>query len=492
MDPETAPQSAPRAELRPEPRPEPRLEVSTAPVAPRDSRVLFLSRQRVEWAYVDAEGHAQRTRVAPAGSGPKDLADAAVAAQGACGVRGRRCTVLLGGDLVHERILELPPISKAQRNAVLARRADQLAGARAYFAALELPRRGDSAQSRWLLLAVVREEALALYRALEARGFDPTRAVPAALAHLDVGLSGAAPEQGPAAVVCVEPNQVVVSLLHTGGLEHQTSLPGNLVESAMLGASLIHELRSLDALWRKQNQGSSIAHVSVLGLNAHRAQALFHALASVLPGATTRKFPERAETSDAARAGLLLASAVPGPFSADLYRPAPRRMRAALVGTLLLAVAIGAGALGSEELNGQRLAVEQDSALFAEEIADLDKLRGLRSQLARIVDQVETEALLAEQARLAGVDLVTVVGDLERAFQGPFRMVEHRIDADGLRWTGRYQGNATSAARALAVIAEELSSAPWLEGLAIEPLPRVEGQEGELPFEVRARWRQRI
>lgn len=484
MDPETAPQPAPRAE--------PRLEGSSAPATPRDTRVLFLSHQQVEWAYVDGEGHPQRTRVVPTGTGPNELADAAVAAHAACHARGRRCNVLLGGDLVHERILELPPLSKAQRGDVLARRAEQLAGARAYFAALELPRRGDSTQSRWLLLAVVREEAIALYRALEARGFHPTRAVPAALAHLDVGLSGAAPEQGPAAVVCVEPNQVVVSLLHAGGLEHQTALPGNLVESAVLGASLIHELRSLDALWRKQHQGSSIAHVSVLGLSAHRAQALFHALASVLPGASTRQFPESAETTDVARAGLLLASAVPGPFSVDLFRPAPRRLRAALVGSLLLGLAVGAGALASEQLNEQRIAVEQDSAQFAEETADLENLRGLRSQLARIVAEVETEARLAEEARLAGVDLVAVLGELQRAFQGPFRMAEQRMDGEGLRWIGRYQGDTTEAARALAVIAEQLAKAPWLEGLAIEPLPRVEGQAGELPFEVRARWRQRI
>ena len=466
--------------------PEPSLRSS------RDTRALFLSHLQVEWAYVDGDGRPQRTRIAPKGTEPLDLAEAALAAYGASGVRGRRCTLLLGGDLVHERILELPPLSKAQRKEVLARRAEQLAGARAYFAALELPRRGDSLQSRWLLLAIVREEALALYRALEARGFHPSRAVPAALAHLDVGLCGPVPEHGPAAVVCVEPNQVVVSLLHAGGLEHQTALPGNLVESAVLGASLIHELRSLDALWRKQNQGGSIAHVSVLGLSSYRAQALFHALSSVLPGASTRHLPEGAETSEVARAGLLLASATAGPFSVDLYRPPPRRVRAALVGALLLGVAVGAGGLASERLNEQRAAVEADTAQFANETADLEELRSARSQLALLVERVEREARLAEQARLAGVDLVAVLKEFDRAFPAPFEMAEQRMDREGLRWVGRYQGDAMAAARALAVIADKLAQAPWLEGLVIEPLPRTDGHEAELPFEVRARWRQGI
>ena len=460
-------------------------------LASRDTRVLFLSHQQVEWAHMDADGRPQRTRVVPAGDGPEALADGALAAFEAAGARGRRCTLLLGGGLVHERILELPALSQRQLAQVLARRAEQLAGAKAYFAALELPRRGDNQPSRWLLLAVVRDAALAIYRALEARGLHPTRAVPAALAHLDVALGGPAPEQGPAAVVCVEPNQVVVSLLHAGGLEHQTALPGNLVESAVLGASLIHELRSLDALWRKQNQGSSIAQVRVLGLSAHRAQALFHALASVLPGAVTRGFPEDAPTTDAARAGLLLASAAAGPFSVDLFRPAPRRARVAAVGGVFLAVAVGVGALAAGQLNEQRVAVERDSAQFFEEVADLDHLRGVRSQLARVVAQVDVDTQLAEQAGLAGVDLVGVLTELERAFQGPFQVAERRLDGEGLRLTGRYEGDTTAGARALARAAEQLARTPWFEALAIDPLPRLDGQEGELPFEVRARWRAR-
>jgi len=468
------------------PEPSPRSPVRRG----RTLGVVAVAAGSVEWVGSGPDGALKSAGAVPSVASPEAWADAAVEAARAADCGPGPITLLFGGSLGQERVVELPPLPRRDLVRVLERRAQQWLGEPALFGAVPLTAVAGGAQQRWLLLALPKLAVTALHRALEARGFVIQRAVPACVAHQHTALSVLDPALESSAVVTVEPEHVVVSLFVGRALHQQTVLPGNLVESNMLGAALVHELRTLDAQWRKEHQGAQVAQIAVLGLSGHRGRALCSALATVMPAAKSVRFPDAAESTESARASLLAAALQAPPFPFDLYEPPSRR--AVFVGIGASLVVLGALAGGRLGGNFATRAAELDAetARLVASTNDLERLRAARASIASAVLRVDQGLARADAAHAVGFELTPCLVGLERAFGPGFVLGEHRLDADGLRVAGIYSGGAVAGLRALASAAARLDVEPWLTAPQIVPL-RQSGEEGDrvLPFELRARWR---
>ncbi len=426
----------------------------------------------------------------PRAASPEAWADAAVEAAGAAGCAPGRIILLYGGSLGQERVVDLPPLPRRDLVRVLERRAEQWLGEPSRFGAVPLTGAADGTQNRWLLLALPKLAVTELHRAMEARGFEIQHAVPACVAHQRTALRVLDPALDSAIVVTVEPEHVVVSLLVGSVLHHQTILPGTLVESTMLGAALVHEIRTLDAQWRKEHQGAQVAQVAVFGLSSDRGRALLSALATVMPAAKPVRFPDVAESTDSARSSLLAAALDASDLPFDFYEPPPRRALFAGIGASLVVLGALAGARFGSAFSGRTETLQAETAQLVASTGDLERLRAARANIASVVGRIDHSLARAESARALGFDLAQCLAGLERAFGPDFTLGEHRLDADGLRVAGIHSGGALDGLRALASAAARLDDEPWLVNPQVVPLRQSgESSTHDLPFELSASWR---
>lgn len=452
-------------------------------------RCLYISPSGVEWAWRDASGQACVRQCIPASEDPQALALAAQEALGDQASSAGRFRLLLGSALLQERVVELPELTRAQLVHVLERRSQQNVGEECLIGALALGTANPDGQQHWLLSAGARARLKALYRALEAHKLRPSTVLPSTWA-----LIGAACEHAPAAsescaAICVEPDAVTVAVITPEGLQQHSTLRGNLVESATLGAALLHELRSLDAQWRKEHQGRPIASTCVLGLSSDRARSLCQALSTVLPGAQQGSFPAAATSSEQARAECLLAAATQNKITLNLYLPRPRPALRWASAAALLTLGASVGLVFASSFESERESIVQASEQLSTHTHDLPALQQLHSTVRGTLDQVQAGIASAAAAQDSGFDLITRLDSIADALGPQVRLGERRFDLDGARISGSYAGSAKEGMATLTQAAERLAKLPWVGGLEIEPLKRNEDSaQLEFPFEVRIRW----
>ncbi len=327
--------------------------------APSALSVLYLGEQRAEWLCPDGTGGMSFGQAHVAGSAPQDWVSAACqAAQDAGGAPGP-CVLMLGAGLVAQGSVQVPPLKRREQADVLCRRAARLLDVEAdevLFHAQETgsseePEEGAAAEHLWLVSSMPRELLRGLGIALRAEGFRVRRTTTSEFAACNRGEAAAAEscakvradapgdaEQQAVLVALIESEQSTVTLVHEGRIVNREVYSGNFHERADLGPSLIQDIRSRAAYWRRVSRGSDVGTVLLLGLAAEHGARMQESVQLALPGIDVRSLPVGGGPRGG-RSELLRCALVSGTFSADLTMklpPRPARLMMASTALLLL------------------------------------------------------------------------------------------------------------------------------------------------------------
>lgn len=466
--------------------------------------VLRLSRRWAEWLDWDGEGRATLERRPVEGERPQDLARAALQAAAVAQRGRRRCIVALAEGLLKQRAIELPPMASAARRAVLARKAAgllDLTEDRVLYSALELAddeaARSAQGTTRWLLVAQERAFAVALRTALEAGDLRPERVVSESLAHLDAAqrLRG---EVGPACIVIdVGDAEVGVGLIAARAVHHMTVLPGSLASTPALALTLLHEVRTLEAFWRKESRGGNVEQVVLLGLDAERSEALGAAVRSVLPAVTLTAEPAERGAPGSGRLASIAACAAEGPFTLEIGARRPvRTARVLTVGTALLTL-IGAFAVYSQRGTAEETRrLREEADFLARESGDLELLRASTAGAREAVTRLDQEVRRLERTAALGLALEPCLREILLACGRDAVPLSIRVRApwDGrageLVVSGRTPADPLDSTRRLALVAQRLQRSQRFEGVEVlvpDSLPDPREGEAELLFGLVAR-----
>lgn len=478
--------------------------MSTVTRRVRSTPILRLSRRWAEWLDFDVDGRPTLERRGVEGDGPHDLARAALEAAAGAPRGRRRCIVALADGLLKQRVIELPPMAAASRCSVLERKAAGLLDRnveQVLYAALEMAddgrARGASASSRWLLVAQERAFAVQLRTALEAGDLRPLRVVSESLAHLDHA-QGLRRDVGPACVVIdVGDEEVGVGLIARTAVHHMTVLAGSLSSTPALAVTMLHELRTLDAFWRKESRGGVIEQVVLLGLDADRSEALGAAMRTVLPMATLIADPAERGVSGAGRLASIAACAARGPFTLETGARRPlRTSRLLVVGTVLLAL-LGSIAAYSQRGSAREAGrLREQASILAREGADLEGLRASTAAAREAIARLDQEVRRLERTAALGLDFEGCLREIFLACGRDATPLSIRVRApwDGrageLVVSGRTSADPLESTRRLARVAERLQRSPSFEAVEVlvpDSLPEPSKGESELHFGLAAR-----
>lgn len=471
--------------------------------------VLYLTHEVAEWLGPSADGGRAYARVRVLGQSAQDLVSAAVEARKGAGAARDDCVLVLGGKLVEQRVLALPEISRADVARVLPRKAANLLSvevADALYAALPLA--GDSSdevgggEQRWFLMAMRRSLLTSLAAALQRAQINVDRLVCGPLARLCEAQAVRADPTAACIVVDVDLDAVVVSLIQGDGLRMQNRIQGAFESAPTMALSLVQELRTFDAFWRKCSRGAGVQQVVVLGLEVERVKLFTTAVASALQGARVIVRPEDipANESSAPRSILhrcvaLAACRTPGPFALEAALPTPPRL--AVVSAVAGAALLLAGSLGvvlhvrlaseAHRLRNERVAYEVDGV-------DLERVRSENQRTQALLGEVLAEGARLAQARELGVPLSRALATLVREIEGAAQVRSLALKREGgdgeVRFAGSCEAEPMAAVRALTSIVAALDATPEFEAAWIAP-PVLQGQDadsGRLEFEGGAEW----
>lgn len=395
--------------------------------------VLAVSPHACEWLSASAPP----IRIDVPTSEPAVLVEAAEQAWRAAGGGHRKCILSLARPFVAHRVLELPPLSRAELQRVLERRARGLWEGRAdgrppLYTARELQRPGREGARRWLLVSVDDRPVRVLRRGLAERGLRVQRIVARDLAALESARQAAATEGEATIVIVVEDSAVTVALLSGTDIVQRDTIEGSLATRPALAGSLVHEVRTCAGIWRKESRGARVGHVVVFGLPRPRVELLGLSLAAVVPDAPVLAATPEGDATGSL--GALDAARVRGPLNPELGFWMPlRRRTAGLVGAL-----VGVAALSSAwvlfESGSTRI-----RELRAETRALLQRSDGLAELRARnLAARGEVELLEHHLARMdrvhsAGLDLDGLLVAIDDAFSGRARLrgISARRDVGG-------------------------------------------------------------
>ena len=460
--------------------------------------VLFLSPERVEWCEPAKDGTTRLGAATPAGTGPADLASAALHAREAAGGTAKRCVLALPESFAKERLVDLPAsLGRKDLRAVLERKAtsllledaDEDAPDPDLLYSARRTRAGDGDQPEtWHLVALdgvlLRPLALLLRR----KGVHPQRIASLALALPARAHALAGGTDEPVLYVVVHEGGMDVGLVADGETLTRTQMEGDPSRSEGVAAGLVHEVRGIAGFWRRHSRGGSIERVVLFGPELDRARVLAAAIGSVLPGTDVRVFPDPDHGEDPSHAGrpaFLLAAGVVSHLSPDLMFVLPPRrgsIVASLATTAVLAVA-GAVQLGGqvETRADDVVRRNQEQARVLRELrAEDERLSGIESgdrQLERVLARVAAIGNHAPPLR-------PILSEALSALTPAIRLDAIRLtSADGrhrLEIRGAVGGSARERLESLSHLETELRRSPHLASLDLILSDRLPSTRSEL------------
>ncbi|MDZ4771542.1 MAG: hypothetical protein SGI72_00255 [Planctomycetota bacterium] len=354
---------------------------------PLGSAVLAVDRECVEWLFVDKDGKNNHAVKPVAGAGIQALADAASAVVREAGTTPGRCVLALGQGLVRQKLITLPVMSRRETRTALRRKAagmcecdvEQVAFTATCFeevapAAGEL--KASRVDKRWLVTAVLREETRDLRAALAKVGFKIARTVSSQISTLARGQALRADKTQACIVVSALRKSASVGLIHGDTLVNENVLEGDMRAQPTLAMSLVQEIKSFDAAWRKANRGGAVGQVVLIGLPRDRAPLFKAAVNTALPNALvllSNADTDEAPGLDHGRIEALDACRESGGLQSDLTLPIPLQPK--FVSFVLIAI-----------------------------FASLCTVATIAYRPARKAELLELEAVLAANARTFGLD----------------------------------------------------------------------------------------
>lgn len=485
---------------------------STAPSA--TASVLLLGGEFAEWC--DERGHA---RVPIRGRTPSELASAAAEAVQALGSRPGRCLLALGTGLIEQRTLTLPELKRSELSNIFLRKAAALLEApledTLYAALPQMPDPGNTVgqtnERRWYVVAARRKQIVDLRLELRARGFDVRKVVAARLARLCQADLTRGESESAAIVIDVELDGVTVSLIAERTLVQQNRMQGSFETLPSMAFSLLQEVKSFEAFWRKLSRGGSIAHVVVIGIEPELSPLFGNALAQAMPQSRLHLLPQpaageaeianangaRALGRVAGRIAALRACTADGPFNADLTVDIPARYGyAASLAACLLLVAGGLGMLLRGHLSGRLEQLDQRTESFNASAVELETLREENERTAQLAADLELECERLIRAGQVGMPLDQALADCldaldERALLTNFSS-EYEDGEGEIRIGGLTDPRPVVAMHALTDIARSLEHSASFAAVTMDaPAQRsddVRGARTPLTFEARASW----
>ena len=383
------------------------------------------------------------------------------------------CIVVLGGDLLRQRIYSLGAIPVREQAAVLRRKAANLMEVeerQVIFSALPLATHDGETDFRWLISAIKLSDLRALQEHLWLDGFRAKQFLygrQSLLRAAEANLSTEADDEA-WIIVGAEDAGVSISLVAAGQLVQQSLVPGVFRDNPTMAASVLQEMRGFESYWRRFSRGGAIDDVFVAGLTNADSDHFELACHAALPNSEFLAVgDEDAQTPEQARALYLHACTQGQGLAGDFSLPAPVRRKGLLAAAALtLCVGMLLGREVQTRLTHKAEAKRTHTEWIGGEIpdlaqieSDLDRMQARRAELA-------LRGELASVVGSAGLELGDWLSITRQAFDGRAVLESIHFDDNGgeasLAVGGRVSADPTESTLALAGISEALRSVPEL------------------------------
>ncbi len=361
-----------------------------------------------------------------------DLAKAFAEVRRHVAARRSRFLILLREGICTTRSLVLPPLSRADRQAVLSRKAAEALGCDPRCAAWTavLLRQGgreggetsSTGQEEWLLSSVRIKELLDLRSAARRAGLRIAALAPEILARarafppvvegpwilLDQG-----PGRSVLLALCQGEQLVWIASPKLAGIPPEEAVP-----------ALIHEVRSLDLLWRRRTRGDGVPAIRFSGFEGESLKLLRLALDINLPWMA--EIPQQDSSPAPAAEGLpawtasLVAAAHLAP-RLHVAWPLPVHrigLRAGATGAAGLLLLLGASELLASSARERCEDLEKEAGALESRAALRDRLVEERAAQEALVRSVGQEIQRNLRIRRWGIDAPRIVAALRSALRG--------------------------------------------------------------------------
>ncbi len=475
--------------------------------SPRRSCVLAIGADRVEWF---EPGPDPVYLSAPLETGsPARMGRAAAKLLRENGIKKRTCRLMLASGLLEYHILRIGAVPPKEVRGVLHRKAANALGEPledTVFAAIPMTRdfNGESpaAAAEWMLAVARRKDLLSLYLELRRLGIHVKSVVAGRIAKIAAAAEQVRTEKGAAICVGVSRANLSVSLITDGELVQTVSLAGNYQAGTIDSATILQELRSFEAFWRRRSRGEALGKVILVGFHPLDAMRLTSVVQSSLKSSQTIFFPEglKAKSGNTApleRLSALSAALADGPLQMDLRMSLPPRVPR-IVCTGLLAVAMGTGIAWNhrentmEELSGARelLADLRQKTALAREVEQASEA------VERVLDALDEEQRAQWSARSLGIDpvhdLPAVLGALDGVAALKSLHIDTREEPGGVELRAVTRPDPGTFLKVSRALRERLGALRQLGEPTLIPPSSMRStgrsKQGELEFSLEADW----
>ncbi|MFT5197737.1 MAG: hypothetical protein ACI87O_000378 [Planctomycetota bacterium] len=345
------------------------------------SSTLFVGAGRVEWIPKRSSEGKGYVRGICENQTPPELAQAAIELLESTGHKPGKCTLLLGGSMVRQRIVSLANLSEKETKAVLHRKAANILEVQLHqtaFTALEMEDQDRELDKRWLVSALRLDDLRALKRDLRSSGFQIQKIVFDRLILLEkaISLLPKGEDKSAGIVIGVESESVAISMVAEGKLVQQTVVPGHFQVNSTMAASVLQELRGFESHWRRQSRGGAVSHVVLSGLAQEEAEHFELASHAALPDSQMIRAGDGPQADrEGARAEYLKFCSSGGTLAGTFTMPSPpRRPVLAAFATVALSFGIYLGNQAMQSLEGQRASISAQTEALRSQVQGVESV----------------------------------------------------------------------------------------------------------------------